>query len=69
MGTENRETTPGSTGHVQAAYAPSSWRAMESEQGNQPEAPVKLASRSVGLGGTCVPASLTISQVTPGLRT
>lgn len=55
MGTESRETTPGSTGHVQAAYGPSSWRAMEYKQGNQPEALFKLASRSVGLGGTCVP--------------
>lgn len=68
MGTESRETSLGSTGHVQAVYAPSSWRAMEYEQANHPEAPFNPASQSVGLGGTCVPASLTISQMTPGLR-
>lgn len=65
MSTESKETSPGS---VQAAYAPSSWRAMEYKQANHPEAPFNPASQSVGLGGTCVPASLTISQVTPGLH-
>lgn len=47
MGTESRETSPGSMGHVQAAHAPSSWRAMEYEQANYLEAPFNPASQSV----------------------